>query len=217
MVMLLFMPATPGNREAGAMKISQFVKTVRRFWPGSIIYVNAAFGLCMTVPLHLLKRFVLDEDLTAPVFGNLGFISVFYLVYAGWGITIRLLFKNTPDRIGRRKVLLAGLIAMIIGFISFSFISPTRMWILVIPALFCGTGHGLTYHCMTALTLQTFPEQHRGTGTALALMAFDLAAVIAMPIMAWIILVAGYDTMFLAIAATVAIVASIFFYQNGIR
>jgi len=217
MIILLCLPATPGNRKTGEISLRQFVATARQFWPGSIIYVNIAFGLCMTVPLHLLKKFVIDESLTAPVFGDVGFISVFYVIYAGWGITIRLWFKNTPDRIGRRKVLLVGLIAMILGYISFCFIHPGQIWLLIIPALFCGTGHGLSYHCMTSLTLESFPEEHRGTGTALAMMAFDLAAVVAMPIMAWLILFAGYNAMFLFIAMTVAIVAGIFFSQHGVR
>jgi predicted MFS family arabinose efflux permease len=70
---------------------------------------------------------------------------------------------------------------------------------------------------MTSLTLESFPAKHRGTGTALAMMAFDFSAVIGMPIVAWIIVVAGYNAMFLGIAATVTIVTGIFFYQNGVR
>ena len=217
MAILLLMPKTSGNRVKGILSLRRFLTTVKKYWPGSIVYVNAAFGLCMTVPLHLLKKFILDESLTAPVFGTVGFITVFYVIYAGWGITVRLLVKSAPDRIGRRKVLLVGIIAMVMGYIGFCFITPDRLWALIIPAFCCGTGHGLTYHCMTSLTLESFPAKHRGTGTALAMMAFDFSAVIGMPIVAWIIVVAGYNAMFLGIAATVTIVTGIFFYQNGVR
>jgi len=171
----------------------------------------------MTVPLHLLKKFILDEKLTAPVFGTVGFITIFYAIYAGWGIAVRLLVKSAPDRIGRRKVLLVGIVAMVVGFIGFCFITPNRLWALIIPAFCCGTGHGLTYHCMTSLTLESFPAKHRGTGTALAMMAFDCSAVVGMPIIAWVVIVAGYNAMFLGIAATVTVVSGLFFYQHGVR
>ncbi|MBT3890484.1 MAG: MFS transporter [Planctomycetaceae bacterium] len=217
MAILLFMPATSGNRVKGTLSLRRFLTTVKKYWPGSIIYVNAAFGLCMTVPLHLLKKFILDKELTAPVFGTVRFITIFYIIYAGWGITIRLLVKSAPDRIGRRKVLLVGIVAMVVGYIGFCFITENRLWALIIPAFCCGTGHGLTYHCMTSLTLESFPAKHRGTGTALAMMAFDCSAVVGMPIIAWIIVVAGYNAMFLGIAATVTLVAGIFFYQHGVR
>jgi MFS family permease len=217
MVILLFMPATHGNRAKGTLSLRRFLTTAKKYWPGSIIYVNAAFGLGMTVPLHLLKKFVLDESLTAPVFGTAGFITVFYIIYAGWGITIRLLLKSAPDRIGRRKVLLVGIIAMVMGYIGYCFITPDRLWALIIPAFCCGTGHGLSYHCMTSLTLESFPAKHRGTGTALAMMAFDCSAVLGMPIIAWIVVVAGYNTMFLGIAATVTAISGIYFYQHGVR
>ncbi|MEE2843104.1 MAG: MFS transporter [Planctomycetota bacterium] len=217
MVILLFMPATRGNRAKGTLSLWRFLTTAKKYWPGSIIYVNAAFGLSMTVPLHLLKKFVLDEKLTEPVFGTVGFITVFYIIYAGWGITIRLLLKSAPDRIGRRKVLLVGIIAMVMGYIGYCFITPDRLWALIIPAFCCGTGHGLSYHCMTSLTLESFPAKHRGTGTALAMMAFDCSAVLGMPIIAWIVVVAGYNTMFLGIAATVTAISGIYFYQHGVR
>ena len=217
MVILFFMPTTRGNRAKGTLSLWRFLTTAKKYWPGSIIYVNAAFGLSMTVPLHLLKRFILDEKLTDPVFGTVGFITVFYMIYAGWGITIRLLLKSAPDRIGRRKVLLVGIVAMVMGYIGFCFITTDRLWALIIPAFCCGTGHGLSYHCMTSLTLESFPTKHRGTGTALAMMAFDFSAVVGMPIIPWIVVVAGYKAMFLGIAATVTAISGIFFYQHGVR
>jgi uncharacterized membrane protein len=49
------------------------------------------------------------------------------------------------------------------------------------------------------------------------MMAFDSSAVVGMPIIAWIVVVAGYNAMFLSIAATVTLVSGIFFYQHGVR
>ena len=80
MAILLLMPKTSGNRVKGILSLRRFLTTVKKYWPGSIVYVNAAFGLCMTVPLHLLKKFILDESLTAPVFGTVGFITIFYII-----------------------------------------------------------------------------------------------------------------------------------------
>tara|TARA_B100000519_G_C14259340_1_gene446726 strand:- start:855 stop:2081 length:1227 start_codon:yes stop_codon:yes gene_type:complete len=217
MSLLFFMPSPPGNVKAGSLSLIQFVKTCKKYWPGSIVFINIAFGLSMTVPLHLLKKFVLDNNLSGPMIGELGFITVFYLVYAGWGMTIRIALKNAPDRIGRRKILCVGLSAMVLGYCGYCMVSADRMWMLLFPALLCGTGHGLTYHCMTALSLQTFPKEHRGTGSALALMAFDCGVVFGMPVMAQLVVWQGYNAMFLTVAATVAIISGIYFKQNGIR
>ncbi len=217
MSLLFFMPSPPGNVKAGSLSLIQFIKTCRKYWPGSIVYINMAFGLSMTVPLHLLKKFVLDSDLNDKLIGELGIITVFYLMYAGWGMTIRILLKNTPDRIGRRKILCVGLSSMTLGYATYCLVTPDFMWLILVPAFLCGTGHGLTYHCMTALSLQTFPTENRGTGSALALMAFDCGAVFGMPIMARLVVWQGYNTMFLTVAATVAIISIIYFRQNGIR
>tara|TARA_B100000945_G_scaffold118848_1_gene94502 strand:+ start:4966 stop:6192 length:1227 start_codon:yes stop_codon:yes gene_type:complete len=217
MSLLFFMPSPPGNVKAGSLSLIQFFKTCKKYWPGSIIYINIAFGLSMTVPLHLLKKFVLDKDLNDSMVGELGIITVFYLVYAGWGMTIRILLKNAPDRIGRRKILCVGLITMVLGFCSYCGVTAEAMWMILLPAFLCGTGHGLTYHCMTALSLQTFPTENRGSGSALCLMAFDCGAVFGMPIMARLVVWQGYNTMFLTVAATVAVISIIYFRQNGIR
>ncbi|MCH2369491.1 MAG: MFS transporter [Pirellulales bacterium] len=217
MSLLFFMPSPPGNVKAGSLSLVQFIKTCQKYWPGSIVFINMAFGLSMTVPLHLLKKFVLDENLNEAMVGELGIITVFYMVYAGWGMTIRILLKKAPDRIGRRKVLCVGLTSMVLGFCGYCTVSASSMWMILLPAFLCGTGHGLTYHCMTALSLQTFPTENRGTGTALSLMAFDFGAVVGMPIMARLVVWQGYNTMFLTVAATVAVISIIYFKQNGIR
>ena len=100
------------QRQGRSLSLIQFVKTCKKYWPGSIVFINIALGSSMTVPLHLLKKFVLDNNLSGPMIGELGFITVFYLVYAGWGMTIRIALKrNAPDRIGRRKILCVGLSA----------------------------------------------------------------------------------------------------------
>ena len=217
MSLLFFMPSPPGNVQAGSLSLKQFIRTCRTYWPGSIIYVNIAFGLSMTVPLHLLKKFVLDNELNGVMVGELGFITIFYLVYAGWGMTIRILLKNAPDRIGRRKILCVGVISMVLGYCGYCTISVGNMWMVLVPALLCGTGHGLTYHCMTALSIQTFPSENRGTGSALALMAFDCGILVGMPVMARLVVWQGYNAMFLTVAATITIISAIYFKQNGIR
>tara|TARA_Y100001934_G_scaffold283760_1_gene406444 strand:- start:2577 stop:3803 length:1227 start_codon:yes stop_codon:yes gene_type:complete len=217
MSLLFFMPSPPGNVKAGSLSLIQFIKTCRKYWPGSIVFINIAFGLSMTVPLHLLKKFVLDKNLDETMVGELGIITVFYLVYAGWGMTIRILLKKAPDRIGRRKILCVGLTSMVLGYCGYCTVSATSMWMILLPAFLCGTGHGLTYHCMTALSLQTFPTENRGTGTALSLMAFDFGAVVGMPIMTQLVVWQGYNTTFLTVAATVAVISIIYFRQNGIR
>ena len=64
-----------------------------------------------------------------------------------------------------------------------------------------GVGHSLMFHTMTSLTLQTFPSQVRGTGSALALMMLDLGTIAGAPVLGMIGERFGFAVMFGSIGA----------------
>ena len=78
-------------------------------------------------------------------------------------------------------------------------------------AAWCGgTGHGLLFHTSVSLTIDKFPSEVRGTGTALATMFVDLGVIGGPPILAVIAKQTSYQQMFLVIGAVVALIGIIY-------
>jgi predicted MFS family arabinose efflux permease len=85
---------------------------------------------------------------------------------------------------------------------------------IVVPALITGTGHGLMFHTMTSITVESFPSEVRGTGSALALMMLDFGTIAGAPVLGQIADRFGFDWMFTAIGAFALLVAGVFAYAS---
>ena len=201
-VLLLFMrtPASQGSRRT--ISLGDFVTTVRQHWPGSILLVDFVFGICMAAPFIFVASFIDDAALEM---GSYSVIGIFFGVYAGSGLTVRVTTRKLPDQIGPHKVLLVGLALMAIGMFSYALVISERSWLIIVPALLTGLGHGLMFHTMTSLTIAPFPNAVRGTGSALALMMLDLGTLIGAPVLGYIGDQAGYAALFATIGAACAI------------
>ena len=207
MVLLLFMDDPP--RRAGhahPIRLRQFLQTIRRHWPGAILSVNLVFGMCLTVPFVFLANYIDEIGMTA--------IAPFFFAYAGWGLFLRVLLRRLPDRVGRRKVLLAGMVALSAGMCCFLLVRSSNPWWLVAPALLCGTGHSLMFHTMTALALEPFPNEVRGVGAVLSLMMLDLGQIAGAPVLGNIAYYYGYDRLFLTAAAACLAVAGCYAWSS---
>ena len=184
-----------------------FFANVLEFWPGTILLCGCAFGVCMTVPLAFLASYVDELKLQIPGMSTLG---IYFACYAGWGLIVRIGLRHLPDRIGRRKVLLAGLLVMSAGMFCYLPVTASQPWLLVIPGLLCGTGHALVYYTMAALTLETFPQEVRGTGSSLSMMMFDMGFVVGSFILGMLAERYGFDSLFIATGCFVLVVAIIY-------
>jgi len=198
-ILLLFV--TPLGEALGrsSTSIVQFARTVRQHWPGMIVFVLATFGLCMNVPFVFLARYIDDVGLNIE---SVPEVTLFFLCYSTSGISIRLGARRVPDRFGRRKVLLAGTVVMGTGMLLFRFVDAQHPYALMLPALFCGGGHGLMYHTCTALFFEPFPNESRGAGSALSLMVLDIGMIGGAPLMGEVAAHFGYAAMFTTVAAT---------------
>lgn len=192
LVLLLRRPQS-SLRSRGSLRVSDFARTVYQHWPGTILFVDLAFGVCMAIPFGFLASFIDKVPLQV---AGVSMMGVFFWVYAGWGLCVRITLRRVPDRFGRRKVLLVGNLFMCLGMFSYLLVTAERPWLLVIPALLTGTAHALMFHTMTALTIEPFPREVRGTGSALALMMLDLGMIAGAPILAWIGETLGFDWLF---------------------
>lgn len=197
-VLLLPLRRAPGRRQTQAAGLGEFLRTIRRHWPGVILLVNLAFGVCMTVPFGFLAAFVDERHLRLP---GLSPVTLYFLCYAGWGLLVRVGLRGLPDRAGRRKVMFVGLAFLGGGMLGFLGVTESRAWLLALPALVSGTGHALVYHTMTALALERFPEESRGTGSALSLMMLDLGTLAGAPVLGLVADRFGFEWLFAAIGS----------------
>ena len=209
--LLLLLPESkvPANRQR--VQLWDFVRSSCRHWPGAIALVQCVFGLCMAVPFIFMTRFVDEIGMDHPGEFRESAVSWFFVCYAGWGLTVRLLSRRLPDRVGRRKVLLAGSMAMACGMWIFSLVDAVDPWLtLVTSALVCGTGHALMFHTGTALFLEPFPEDRRGVGAALSLMVMDTGMIAGAPLLGIIAEEAGYRFVFLTVAGACCLSTVVF-------
>lgn len=188
-----------GSKQLGkndGVRLIDFFRTAADYWPGTIVTVVLAFGLCMTVPFIFLASFV---DAIAPGTEFPG-VGVFFMGYAGWGLLLRVSTSHMPDRLGRGKVLLVGALFMTAQMGAFFLVTPDNLWTLLIPALLGGTGHALMFHTMMSLMLEAFPDEVRGTGSALSLMTLDAGMICGAPLLGWIAKHYGFMPVFAFIA-----------------
>jgi len=174
LVLLMFLKRPPTESRSGSMDLAEFIRIAKQHWPGTIFLVQATFGLCMTIPFVFLTKFIDDARLQSEGFS---LASLFFIVYATWGLTLRLILRRAPERFGRRKILLLGSVIMGLGMLSFFLVDAEHAVRIVIPAFLCGTGHSLMYHTCTALLIESFPDEARGVGSALSMIAMDLGMI----------------------------------------
>lgn len=195
-ILLFFLRAPDSPKVIAPLRIRKFVQTIRQHWPGTILLVICAFGVCVTVPLVFLVKYVDAIGLSIP---GASVIGLFFLGYSAMGLLVRIGFRRGPDRFGRRRVLLVGLMVMACGMFSFLPVTTAHPWRVMFPALLCGTGHGLVFHTATTLAIQQFPSEVRGTGSALSFMMLDLGLLIGAPVLGWMAETLGYSSLFLSV------------------
>jgi MFS family permease len=198
-LLLFFLEPPPAEIRQSSSRISDFFRTIIRCWPGTITLVVATFGLCMTVPFVFLAKFIDEVGLSIPGVSEMG---LFFICYAGWGLTVRISSRRIPDRLGRRKMLLVGCAVMGSGMFLFPWVDAEHPWRLAAPALLCGTGHALMFHTATSLFLHTFPSEVRGAGSALSLMVLDLGMIAGAPVLGYVAFHRGYDWLFCLVGAS---------------
>ena len=192
-LLLFFLEPPAAETRQSSARLTDFFHTIIRCWPGAIVLVVATFGLCMAIPFIFLAKYIDEVGISIPGVSEMG---LFFVCYAGWGLTVRISSRKIPDRLGRRKMLLVGCAVMGSGMFLFPWVDAAHPWRLAAPALLCGTGHALMFHTATSLFLHTFPSEVRGAGSALSLMVLDLGCIAGAPILGYVAFHFGYDWLF---------------------
>lgn len=159
------------------------IRLTRRYWPGWIVGVAMAMGLIFTVPSLFLVRFNNYEQI--------GGISSYWTTYAATAFLFRLFTASLSRRIGRYRLIFAGLVAQGLGL--WCLLPVSAWWHLLLPAVLCGFGHALLFPSIVSLGTQPFPARYRGSGTNLILGCFDLGVGISAPLLGRIIDLPQFD------------------------
>lgn len=188
-------PAHPDARQA------PFFKSIYRHWPGMILLIAFAFGMCMAGIFAFLPDFADNREIHH--------VGGFFVVYGTWAILLRIVFRTLPQRIGRRRQLMIGMGFMAAGIFSFVWVDHAAM--LVLPALLCGTGHSLGFHALMAAAVESFPQPLRGLGTSIVLMTFDAGGMIGAPLLGVLAKRYDYGTAYLCVSVFVTVSLVLYF------
>jgi MFS family permease len=164
---------------------------LKRHWPGPVVLVALAIGVCFVATTVFLTR-------QATALGLVG-VRTYFTGYALSAFTFRVLSRTWSRSLGRHRMILIGLVGHIIG--QLLLIRVTHEWDFVLPSLCGGFGHALLFPCVVSLGAERFPPQYRGTGTTLILGFIDVGMALAAQPLGWVLDHYGFTEMYLGTTA----------------
>ncbi|MCH7872027.1 MAG: MFS transporter [Planctomycetes bacterium] len=135
-----------------------------RHWPGMVLLVGFFFSMAFCMQMVFLER--LAE--------HAGFkdIKLFFLVYSPTAMTLRLVFRTAPQRFGRGRTLVGGMMLVSVGLCCL--LGIRSQWQLIPAAILIGAGHCFVFPSLVDLAASRLPDTHRGMGTSIIFGAGDL-------------------------------------------
>jgi MFS family permease len=174
-------PATADQPPRRGFFASVALPDLRPIW-----WIVGMFSFVLTAYFTFLRTFI-DET-------GVGTVGLFFAMYAGTAIVLRLFLGWLPDRIGQRRVLLPALVILAFGFFVLAGASTATE--VAIAGVLCGTGHGFAFPILFSMAVTRAPVADRGSVVAFFTALFDIGTLIAGPILGFIITQRGYSTMF---------------------
>ena len=192
--------ARPSDASAPSQPGPSQTRVILTHWPGAILLVGVAFCMVLSWQLTFLERLA-----EARGFMN---IKVFFLTYGPTAILLRIVCRRVPERLGRTRTLVGGLLLQGVGVLCL--VAIHTEWQLILPALLMGAGHCFVFPSMVDLSAERLPPEYRGTGTSLILGAGDLGLLAGLIVLGEVIDRLGYDAALFLLAATVLTTAVLF-------
>lgn len=176
-------------------------------WPGIILLIGVVFSMSFCLQSSFLERLAEERGFKD--------IKLFFLTYGPVAITLRIVFRRMPERLGRSRTLVLGMILLAAGQLSLLDIQTQEQ--LFLPGLLMGAGHSFIFPSMVDLAAERLPFALRGTGTSLILGAGDVGMLIGYVVLGELIEAFGFDTALGVLAATVLATAMIFAFTRRDR
>ena len=195
--MLLAIWLTTSDRHVTPTVSPPIHKLLFRYWPSSVLIVTVMMGLGFAVTMTFLTRYSTEL--------GLGGIRTFFTAYAITAFAMRIIAREWSRSMGRHRMIAMGLCSHGIGHFLMTFVSQDFHFIP--PAMCLGFGHALLFPCVVSMGAGAFPEQYRGTGTAVTLAAIDLGTILTAPLLGWLIDHQGFHSMFYFVSGSLLIAA----------
>jgi predicted MFS family arabinose efflux permease len=183
----------PIERPAPAVQASvrSIFRIARAHWPGMILIIGVTFTMGQCIHSLFLERLA-----EARGFEN---IKTFFLAYCPTAIALRFIFRRLPERFGRRRTVLLGMLLYGTGMLVLR--SAQTQLGLILPAMVLGAGHCFVFPSMVDLGAERLPPEHRATGTAIVLGSGDVGFLVGAIAWGQLIERSGYDVTLATVAA----------------
>jgi MFS family permease len=204
-VLVLLMPTLrgqvgPTQGPSDGQRGESVLKLLMTHWSGAIMLVGLAFSMAFSLHMIFLER--LAEHTASKN------IKIFFLVYAPTAITLRLIFRRVPERLGRTRAVVGGLLLWTGGICCL--IGLKSQWQLALPAFLMGAGHCFVFPSMIDLAAERLPADRRGMGTAMIMGAGDLGLLIGFVLLGEVFEHYGFDRGLLLLATLVLLSTVVF-------
>lgn len=178
----------------------QTLRILRRHWPGAVMLLGTVFGAVFCMQSAFLER--LAE--------HAGFrdIKQFFLIYGPTAMTLRVVFRRLPERLGRGRTLTLGTLLLAAGLCCL--LGIRGEWQLMPAALLMGAGHCFVFPSLVDLAASRLPPDHRGLGTSLILGSADLGMLIGFGSLGVVIERFGFNAAIGALVASLLLAAAYF-------
>ncbi len=137
---------------------------------------------------------------------GVGSMGLFFGIYTGTAILLRLACGGLPDRFGYQLAATLALLFYAAGLATLSGTESTATFCAA--ALLCGVGHGFGYPSLLALTTSRAGPADQGSAVAIFNVLDDGAALAAGPALGYVAASFGYPTMFAVSAAAIIVGAA---------
>ncbi len=194
MILTALLPAAATIEQQDAAEVSRGWWTTLRYPPLLGVWLLiVAFFFSMIAVFVFLKTWVQST--------GIGSMGLFFTIYAGTAIVLRVVGGGLPDRLGYRPSAMLALLFYATGLATLSIAGSTAAFSAA--ALLCGVGHGFGYPSLLALTTSRAGPADQGSAIAIFNVLDDGAALAAGPALGAVVASFGYPVMFASAAGAI--------------
>ena len=168
-------------------------------------WISFVFAMTLTAYFTFIRTFV---DTT-----GVGSVGSFFGTYAATAILLRLLFGWVPDRVGPKRVLYPAFGIFGCGLVVLATAGDTTG--IMIAGVLCGAGHGSLFPILFSVTFGRAAPRDRGSASAIFTGVFDMGTLVGGPLLGSLIVLVGYQSMYLITAGWLVVGTLVFAVWDG--
>jgi len=199
--LVLSIPVTEPSRHHHHPAAGRFLKPVfkRKFF--TLWIATLALGLGIAAFFNFLAVFAEKIELQG--------VSLFFVIYVGTAIVLRVAGGAVPDRVGRERVLVISIAVFALGTALLATVSGALL--LAAAGFLCGIGHGYLFPITNALVVERALPENRGAAITFFTALIDVAIFVGSPFLGWIADWSSYRWMY-GCTGVIILAAAMMFY-----